>query len=429
MSSIGLKIPLLDDGIRSVRFFNGRLLAAEDLSREQDANRAAHQRIGRAAGEGIVTGLQVERSLDASAPLMPVVTVKAGLAVNRAGQVLTLASDVDVALTSPPAGSAATIAQIFADCQPIQRGPYVAEGGMYLLAISPVEVSQGRAPFSGLGNAPAACNTDHTVEGVQFRLIQLSLTPEELADTRRLRNLVAYKCFGVQDSRYRAFVGNPFGPPVEQYGLVDDLRGKCLHDTDVPLAVIHWTRAGLDFVDNWSVRRRLARHSVSQDWPLFVDDRRASEAEAMFLQFQSQVTALRLSEPNPESLIASQYLRFLPPVGLLPLTGGGSLRGFVQSKFFGGLTTRGPVFIEGAGLEALVRRALPCAPIDTQSGELIWLYVVRENRDPRAAGGSGTPYLVFTSGHVPFAGATRLDVARTSGANYTLVTALTGEAG
>ena len=43
MSAAELQTPILDGGIRSVNFFNGRLLTARDLSREQEAN--VHGRI------------------------------------------------------------------------------------------------------------------------------------------------------------------------------------------------------------------------------------------------------------------------------------------------------------------------------------------------------------------------------------------------
>ena len=51
MSAVELQNPILDGGIRSVNFFNGRLLTARDLSREQDANREATNRLGQALGD------------------------------------------------------------------------------------------------------------------------------------------------------------------------------------------------------------------------------------------------------------------------------------------------------------------------------------------------------------------------------------------
>ncbi len=59
MTRTQLDTPFLDGGIRSTNFFNGRLLSREDLQREQDAERAVHERLGRALGTGIAYGLEV----------------------------------------------------------------------------------------------------------------------------------------------------------------------------------------------------------------------------------------------------------------------------------------------------------------------------------------------------------------------------------
>jgi hypothetical protein len=49
----------ITDGVRFVNFFNGRLLTAEDLRREQDANVVLRDRLGTAVGDGVVRGLRV----------------------------------------------------------------------------------------------------------------------------------------------------------------------------------------------------------------------------------------------------------------------------------------------------------------------------------------------------------------------------------
>ena len=56
-----LQQPLKDGGIRSVNFFNGRMLTGKDLSREQTARREADSRLGLAIGDGVAFGLEVAR--------------------------------------------------------------------------------------------------------------------------------------------------------------------------------------------------------------------------------------------------------------------------------------------------------------------------------------------------------------------------------
>ena len=57
-----LLTPILNTDIRNTHFFNGRVLTAEDLSQEQEANRRQHWLLGQALGEGVVHGLEVRRA-------------------------------------------------------------------------------------------------------------------------------------------------------------------------------------------------------------------------------------------------------------------------------------------------------------------------------------------------------------------------------
>jgi hypothetical protein len=419
MNPAELQQPIVDGGIRSVNFFNGRMLTARDLTREQAANREVDRRLGQAVGEGIAYGLEVSKSTG-STNESPVVSVEPGLAVNRQGQTLWLQDQTDVALVRKASASAT---EIFAECKPLQSGTYVAGAGVYLLTVAPAETREGRAVTSALNTGGAPCNTDAVVSAVQFRLIQLDppITATELLDQNHLRNLIAYKCFGVADTQ--SFVSDPFGSELKQYGLLDSLRSNLLTDCDVPLGVLYWTLTdGIKFIDMWSVRRRLARRVDVGRYALLQDDRRAREGEAMFLQFQEQLEALRIFDGNPEALTAKSRFRYLPPIGILPLRKGGSA-GFTVSRFFDGVAHRNPEFIDGALLNALTREAINydpinlLDPIDPDSCEMVWLYSAWQNE--RATQESSTqPYVVFTSGHVPYAATARFDVTRWDYGNY-----------
>jgi hypothetical protein len=430
MATRNLSDVILEGGIASVNFFNGRLLSGEDLTQEQSATRVARQRLGQALGDGIVGGLEVAPTLAQPPQTGPVLAVQPGQAINRLGETLVLTDRTEVALTPPPDPLTASSAGTFGPCQPLLGGVYLVGTGVYVLVLSPGSCPYGRLPVSGLGNVAPTCNTRYTVQGVQFRLLELPLSSDELSDSTRLRNLVAYKCFGIaDDDLLTGFANNPFGPPVTAYGLMDTLRAAgTLTDRDVPLAVVAWTEQdGITFVDAWSVRRRVTARAATVPWGLALADRRRSEAEAMFLQFQDHLEQLRLGAPNPETLSALQYFRYLPPVGLLPLAGGGA-PGFTYPVFFYQRAYRSPVFMEGAGLECLIHTALDYPPIDLAGSEMVFLYLVRENLDPRAARGGAQPpsYLVFTSGHVPFRGQglARFDVARFDYSNYVSALAL-----
>src|ERR1700759_3891854 len=62
LMAVNLLTPILSTRTRSINFFNGRLLAAEDLTSEQQYYRATQTLLGNAIGDGVVTGLEVSIS-------------------------------------------------------------------------------------------------------------------------------------------------------------------------------------------------------------------------------------------------------------------------------------------------------------------------------------------------------------------------------
>lgn len=415
MTPAELLKPILGGGTRSVNFFNGRMLSGEDMSREQEANREAHKQLGRAIGTGIAHGFEVARA--ASSGTNAVVTVQPGLAINRTGRVLRLATPIDLSLVRPASGGAVASGSPFGECTPFQSGVYVSGSGVYLLTVAPARAAEGRAPVSGL-QGTADCNTKYLVDGVQFRLLQLDLSASDLAATPRLRNLVAYRCFGVAEPD--SLAGNPFGPTVSSYGLLDSLRPNRLTDCEVPLAAVHWTASGgLAFVDLWSVRRGIVAPAAESGWPVLTSERRVRETEAMFAQFQAHVRDMQASGAPLTSVRARDLFGHLPPMGLLPIATGGPASGFDYSAFFDQMTFRKPIFIEGAQLRSLYSEALQYPPIDTSSQLVVWLYIVRENA--QAALASSTPtqaYMVFASGHTYYRGDAHYDVHHWNFGNF-----------
>jgi hypothetical protein len=404
--------------LRSVNFFNGRLLTGDDLRVEQATQAARLERLGEGLGDGIAYGFEVEETLGSSTNAEPVVTIARGLAVARSGAALELTTDVEVSLVrrDPPAG--AEPGALFADCQPFAPGTYTAGAGVYVLTVAPSQQGEGRAQASGLGNDVVPCNIARSAEALKFRLIRLALPLSELADKELLRNRIAYACFGTNE--LAEFVADPFGLPPTTYGLIDTLRKQTLTDDEVPLAVIGWSiDDGIQFVDLWSVRRRLTRRSPEGDWSGLVSDRRRAEAEAMFLQFQAQLADLTITVDALELFEAASPFELLPAAGLLPVEG--IAVGFDSPTFFTGLTTRGPFFIEAALVAPLLRASFSYPPIDLSSGELIWLYEVHENRDSLVAGaGLDRPFVLFASGFIPYAANPRFDLAHWDFANFAL---------
>lgn len=417
-----LLTPILNDRTRSVNFFNGRLLTGEDLTAEQQANRVAHSLLGQAVGSGVAYGLEVTESAALSQVASPVLSVKRGLAINPNGGTLLLDSDTDISLVRPASPTTGG-SSVFKECLPMQSGVYIAGAGVYLLTIGPASATQGLAEVSGVSTGTAPCNSKYKADGVQFRLVQLDLTLAELGDVNHLRNLVAYKCFGVAD--WAADVTDPFGTHSGGHGLIDQLRAaQTITGCEVPLAVLYWTATdGIVFVDMWAVRRALISKDLLDAWAPGAGRRRVADGIAMFLQFQEQIAELMespITVSTLTSIVATDSFRYLPALGLLPLSGTKGALGFDNARFFSGLTVRNPVYVEGAKLDALFGRSLIYPPIDLSTKEMLWLYWVRENMETIVVNPLTQlqPYLVFTNGQMSFEGKSRFDLNYWDYANY-----------
>lgn len=448
--SLELLEPMLHGGIRNTHFFNGRLLTADDLRTEQAANRQQRQQLGVAVGAGVVDGLDVRLAASGSAA-KPALAVSKGLAVTRKGAVLSLPEDVEVGLVREPrtvllGGDAG----LFAVCRPEATTPSatIAEG-VYLFVVSPASGFTEHAPVVGFHSNGVATDCDHryAVEGVRFGLVGVDLTKlsfisaaarselvQLLAQTNpasrtRLRNWLAHLCFGTGEAA--SFAADPFSlpggrSPLATYGLVDWMRSRGdLTECDVPLALLLWTTAGVQFVDLWSARRGAVPPPVSPVWPLQAGGRRPAEGEAAFLQFQSQLAEMIASGMFGATLTqlhALDLFRYLPAAGLVPLATN-RYQGFELADFFQGMAVPSPVHITGDELAALLRMAHTFPPIDLGRAqqELVWLYFVRENAEAIAAAAGASPpqpYVVFSSGHMPPVGQARYSLDHWDFANY-----------
>ena len=415
-----LLTPIVNNRTRSVNFFNGRLLTGEDLTAEQQANRVAHSLLGQAVGSGVAYGLEVSESATLSQVASPVLSITRGLAINSNGGTLLLDSDTDISLVRP-ASAASAGSSVFAECLPMQSGVYIAGAGVYLLTIGPASATQGLAEVSGVSTNAAPCNSKYKADGVQFRLIQLDLTQTELGDVNHLRNLVAYKCFGVAD--WAANVADPFGAAASTgHGLIDQLRAaKTITGCEVPLAVLYWTATdGVVFVDMWAVRRRLTKCNSNDEFSALLADQVQSMDQAMLLQFQDQLEGIRMQNPSPQTVQASDFFYFLPPLGFLPLAGSTAGPGFNYQSFFAHQTTHTPVFVADSRVQWMLNAFGGIQPIDLSSKELIWLYLVPTNSKNSNQTGMVLPYALFAAGNVPYQGDSRFNLSHWNFSNYSL---------
>src|SRR5580658_477466 len=104
---VNLNVPVLQGGIQNTNFFNGRVLAAEDLTALQTANAQQHRQLGRAIGDGVACGLEVTLETN-TGPGATVLHVTSGLALDRKGDAIALSTDVDLAITTTAQVQSAT---------------------------------------------------------------------------------------------------------------------------------------------------------------------------------------------------------------------------------------------------------------------------------------------------------------------------------
>jgi hypothetical protein len=463
MSATGLYTPITTGGILNINFVNGRLLTAEDMSGLQAANAQQHQQLARAIGEGVAHGLEVSLA-PSSLPKNPVVRITRGLAFNRRGQAAALSTDyVDVTLVRS-ADVQASSAGLFAECPPPQPLLQNTNLGLYVLTVMPASSYQGSVMTVDL-NSPgvaSSCSSRYAAEGVKFQLDPMQIGTGDPSTVRGqlaalaamlepllatlanlsgaaqsqmaiqiapqlslFRNLAAHLCFGTEAlQQFPQGIFPGLGPAFPStYSALDDMRAAgLLTDCEIPLALVYWTSGGLVFLDAWAVRRPLIPPGASQKWAPLVSPRRLRESIAIFLEFQNQIASLAGTLPGPTltSAKATDFFRFLPPLGFLPLFGSRGVSGFDPVQFFNGRTVRNPVFIEGSREESLLLESFAFPPMDFANQEMTWLYWVRENAESIATSlaQAPQPYLIFTNGQMRFEGPANYDLSYWDYANY-----------
>lgn len=350
MSAVELLEPILAGGVRAVNFFNGRLLTAQDLRREQDARHIGDWRLGQAIGAGVAYGLEVRKHANSTVQ-EPLVTVEAGLAVNREGQPLHLGSQISIALVRKAVPGAARDGD-FGPCDTLSTGTYVAGPGVYLLTIAPASTKEGKALTSGFDQYGGKCNTDAIVETVQFRLIGikasgLTVPAHDPHEESLYRSELAGLCFGAGDPAHSKLLGTAISDPVTK------LAATALSNCDVPLALFYWTlNAGLRFIDQWAVRRTVIPRNADEVWVPLLAPRLRLDSEAFLRQFQAHLAEL-LKEPgiDPATLTADAALVWLPPVGVLPA-------GMNWRTFLGPMAPPSAKDTDAALLRGILHRAL-----------------------------------------------------------------------
>lgn len=252
------------EGPGRTAFFNGRLLSAEDLQREQGLREFGERRLAQLIGCGIDHGLEVTKEAE---PAM--VKVAAGLGVTPNGAVIDF-PETKVSLAAIAQGlrpGAFSKCETFGDITG-------ATAGLYLLVLTPGWSPAGHAPtlFAGDGE----CNRKVENPAARVRLVAVT-TPSESNDAT-LKNQIALSLLAPHPGQATGMVGWMRVDAVPKLG-----------PDDLPLAILRLgEQAQILFVDSQAPRRRLSPPpGGSQDalWP----QSRVVEMEAFAQQFLTQV--------------------------------------------------------------------------------------------------------------------------------------------
>jgi hypothetical protein len=139
------------------RYFDGRLLTADDLGRDQQYHRDARQRLLlMAVGSGVVTGLRITRASRNG------IDVSAGVAIDAVGREIMVPADVELRTDAPPRAGAFVVlryAEELIEPTPTVDGAveYAAVRETYQLSVSAKRPTTGQPDAAVvIGKVPAA---------------------------------------------------------------------------------------------------------------------------------------------------------------------------------------------------------------------------------------------------------------------------------
>lgn len=275
-----------DDRRRRPRYFDGRFLAARDLTREQQYFLSRQADLARAGGSGVAHGLYVQVT-DATGSA---IVIQPGHGVTASGELVVLPRTLPVALAN-----LGTVDRLDATFGIARRPsePARTRSGLYVLALRPVEFTANPiAAFpSSIGEARTTEDGD-VVQGVVATLIPY---PDDaaVADVGMRRARATREIFVSGATR---------GLPVDA----------------LPLAMLLLDRGVVRWVDTFMVRRELG--AAYGDALGFGPSTRAVR-EAYLSQFEGHLRDVLRDRDNAQRgrrFAATEHFQSLPPAGHMP---------------------------------------------------------------------------------------------------------------
>jgi hypothetical protein len=305
---------------RRPRYFDGRFLAARDLTRDQAYFLARQAAYARALGPGVVEGLEVSRGARAD-----VLRVTGGFGYTPAGEIVSLSRPVEVSLADMPALQLLN-ARLRLDA--LKRPPLRNRTGIFAVGLRPLEFTAN--PIAAY---PSGLDSERTVEaGDVVEAAALALFP--LADA------APTTVDAVRRQLTRAAFVDRELPPIPAEIL--------------PLAIVALTGDNVRWIDVHVVRRQ-AGQAHSDVLGFGFAPRLLREAHLAHYRE-------RLAELRGRPFAASQFFDALPPAGPLP-SGAINPQDFSQTFFPAGVSAELSI-VPDDELAGLVEESMTLPPID-----------------------------------------------------------------
>lgn len=316
-------ISSLDPKLSRTHYYDGRLLKASDLTRDQFYLDERLREVGRALGQGIVRGLQVTLRSDRKINISP------GLAITPSGRVLELEKQeqpLDLM-------SAANLFEL-------NPGVHSLPAGLYAIEIRYAEKGVGSAEIYPRDlEAERGFHFNAFAEGVQFAVVKLSAP----LPTEKMRHLPVEEA-----SIYaRALLARQLlvGSPGQHVSLGEDSVALGL------IAIEYGIPQWLDV----SLLRRPYRRANTRNALQF-------DLYNHYEELLQSVLQVRSISAHQEQFLASRYFSMLPPVGTIPKGSVDPVNGY--QNFFPENFEVSIAPVREDDIASLIEQSLALEPID-----------------------------------------------------------------
>lgn len=276
---------VVDDRRRRPLYFDGRFLAARDLTREQNYFLTRQADLGRAGGNGVVHGLMVRPGSSATT-----IRIEPGHGATPSGELVMLSEALEVSLADVTLGQRLDVAFGLAA---IPALPQRSRSGLFVVALRPVEFT---------ANLIASYPT--------------SITGPRSAEYGDIVEAAAVTIYPYEDQGTRVELDQRRARVARELFLLN--RGRELVAEALPLAVVALDRGVVRWIDPFLVRREVGGQHGDV---LSLTSVSRAQREAYLLQYDAHlqdVLRQRQASQRGWRFAATEHFQALPPVGRMP---------------------------------------------------------------------------------------------------------------